>query len=149
MRWCHRHRNSVFKSVTFCFAVFLLLKLPKQLLSWKFRSSCCKRHCFKVDSKGFRRWCITLGITGFLDFVQKPSNSYCFEDFASSVCTNYWVLRWRKACLVFVLFLRDNSSVSIMSPQFCKCSFRLEAYWVIPSHTQCRSEWLQNFLFEF
>jgi hypothetical protein len=25
----------------------------------------------KVDSKGFWRWCITLGITGFLDFVHR------------------------------------------------------------------------------
>jgi hypothetical protein len=25
-----------------------------------------------VDSKGFWRWCITLGITGFLDFVHRP-----------------------------------------------------------------------------
>jgi hypothetical protein len=25
-----------------------------------------------VDSKGFRRWCITRGITGFLDFVHRP-----------------------------------------------------------------------------
>jgi hypothetical protein len=31
------------------------------------------KYCNTVRSKGFWRWCITLGITGFLDFVQRPA----------------------------------------------------------------------------
>jgi hypothetical protein len=29
-----------------------------------------------ADSKGFRRWCITLGIAGLLDFVHCPVRYY-------------------------------------------------------------------------